>query len=109
MSLGLNYGEFVKVEFGDSLPKVTPLRGALVSDWKRCGKPTCRCARGALHGPYLSLRWREGGRQRRRYIRTEDADRVSGAIRAWRALHPPAYRARQELAELRRLLRDLEG
>jgi hypothetical protein len=96
-------------EFGDPLPKSLPLRGALVADWKTCGKPSCRCARGERHGPYLSLRWREGGRQRRRYVRREDAEHVSAAVGAWRSLHPPAYRVRQELAALRRLLRDLEG
>ena len=96
------------LEAGGSLPKMAPLRGALVADWKTCGKPNCRCARGDRHGPYLSLRWREHGRQRRRYVRAEDADRVTTAIQTWQYLHPPAYRLRQELAALRRSLRDLE-
>jgi uncharacterized protein DUF6788 len=108
ISSGLNYGSRLMCVFGDSLPKSAPVRGALVSDWKTCGKATCRCARGQRHGPYLSLRWREGGRQRRRYVRPEDAEEVRTALEVWRSLHPPAYRLRQELAALRRLLRDLE-
>lgn len=31
------------------------LRGALASQGRRCGKPTCRCARGQPHGPYTYL------------------------------------------------------
>ena len=34
----------------------------------RCGKPTCRCARGAGHGPYWYAYWSEGGKTRSKYI-----------------------------------------
>jgi hypothetical protein len=33
----------------------TTLRGSLHSQSRRCGKPGCHCAEGALHGPYLYL------------------------------------------------------
>jgi hypothetical protein len=39
-----------------SMPTLeTVLRGALVIQRRRCGKPGCRCARGELHGPYVFL------------------------------------------------------
>ncbi len=85
------------------------LPGTLNVISNRCGKPNCRCARGALHGPYLYRRWREGGRQRCRYVRAEDAGAVREALAAWRRLHPPARSLRDELAELRRLLRHLDA
>ena len=88
------------------MPKVAPLRGSLQPEYKRCGKPSCRCARGKLHGPYLYRRWREGGRQRRQYVRPGEVERVRAALNEWKRLHPPAYQVRQELAELRRLLRE---
>ena len=94
---------------GDLLPKSEPLPGVLLANLVRCGKPTCRCARGELHGPYLYRRWREGGRQRRAYVGPQDAEQVRAALDEWRRLHPPAYAARQQLAELRRLLRELES
>ena len=47
------------VKKGRSLPKMEPLRGSLHAEMKGCGKPACRCARGNLHGPYWSHRWRE--------------------------------------------------
>ncbi len=39
-------------------------------EYKRCGKPTCRCARpdAQRHGPYWYAYWREGGKTKSRYI-----------------------------------------
>jgi hypothetical protein len=34
----------------------------------RCGKKTCRCARGELHGPYWYAYYRENGRMRCEYV-----------------------------------------
>ena len=88
--------------------KIEPLSGFLRPEYIRCGKPSCRCARGELHGPYLYRRWREDGRQRRQYVKAADEERVRAALEEWRRLHPPVYAARQQLAELRRLLRLLD-
>jgi hypothetical protein len=35
-------------------PEAT-LRGALINQGRRCGKPGCHCAQGELHGPYVYL------------------------------------------------------
>ena len=94
---------------GDLFPKIHPLPGSLQSERKACGRPNCRCTRGELHGPYWSLRWREDGRLRRRYVRPSELERVQTAIDEWRRLHPPADRVRRELAALRRLLRVVVG
>ncbi len=90
-------------EDGRSVRKTVPLAGVLREERVRCGKSTCRCARGHLHGPYLYLRWREGRRQRRRYVRAQDAEEVRAATDEWRRLHPPAGSTRDLLADLRRL------
>lgn len=38
-------------------------------EWKRCGKPSCKCKTGEeLHGPYVYEYWKEEGRTRSRYI-----------------------------------------
>ena len=84
-----------------TLPKIEPLPGSLHAEWKTCGRPTCRCARGELHGPYWSHRWREGGRQRRRYVRPAELEQVRAGLAEWRRLHPPAWSARDGLAALR--------
>jgi Family of unknown function (DUF6788) len=94
---------------GRLLPKTEPLRGSLHAELKRCGKPTCHCVRGVPHGPYWSLRWREGGHQLRRYVRPGDVAHVQANLDQWRQLHPPVRAIRARLSELRRLLRELDG
>src|SRR5262245_3847534 len=34
----------------------------------RCGKESCRCAAGELHGPYWYAYWSEDGRTKSQYI-----------------------------------------
>jgi Family of unknown function (DUF6788) len=50
------------------IPKPLPKTGSLHLEFKRCGRPSCRCRHGLMHGPYLYRHWREGGRQRKTYV-----------------------------------------
>ena len=53
------------------------LRGLLVSQGRRCGKTTCKCQQGKLHGPYTYLTLgRESGASRLVYIPTSLVDVV---------------------------------
>jgi hypothetical protein len=86
---------------------------ALVRHGVRCGKVTCHCHNGTLHGSYTFLRWRDpDGRQRRRYIRRADEAAVAAIVRerqsADRSARQAAAEAAAELRVLRRWLRDLE-
>ena|SRR3712207_3458866 len=80
-------------------PKMPALPGSLQTRYVRCGKATCRCARGALHGPYLRRFWREDGRTRAQYVRLADVEPTRQALAAWRAAHP----------SLRSLVRELQA
>ena len=62
-----------------------------------------------LHGPYLYRRWSENGRLRSQYVRPAEAQRIRAGLAEWRRLHPPARSARDVLAELRRLFRQLDA
>src|SRR5687767_3748549 len=73
------------------------LPGSLHLEYKACGRPSCRCARDELHGPYWYRRWSEGSRQRKEYVPTRELERVRTAIAEWRRLHPPAWPIRQAL------------
>jgi hypothetical protein len=55
-------------KIGKALPKMPAVAGSLHLEFRRCGRPTCRCKRGLLHGPYLVRRWRDDGRQRKAYV-----------------------------------------
>jgi hypothetical protein len=85
---------------------------ALVSHRVRCGKAGCRCAAGEGHGPYHFLHWREGGTQRRRYVRRDELPAVRAAVERRRAedrdLRRALALARADLRGLRAWLRDLE-
>jgi len=52
----------------NSFPKQS-LPGSVHMEWKCCGRSWCHCSRGHLHGPYFYRRWREGGRQRKQYVK----------------------------------------
>jgi len=51
---------------GEPLPKNSA--GSLHLEFKRCGRPSCRCRLGFLHGPYIYRHWRERGLQRKAYV-----------------------------------------
>jgi len=63
----------------------------LVRERVRCGKPGCRCARGAKHGPYWYLRYQywdvavERDRYAREYVPRSELPRVRRWIRRARA------------------------
>ena len=94
---------------GNPLPKIDPLPGSLHFERVRCGKSGCRCAKGELHGPYPYLRWRQGNQQRKAYVAAAQVPAVRAALARWRALHPPLWRIRRELAALRRLGKEASG
>ena len=56
------------------------IRGSLLTQRRRCGKPSCRCTRGELHGPYTYLAVRTGGRNRLVYIPDELAETVRSRV-----------------------------
>src|SRR3954447_26868582 len=58
------------------------LRGTAVTQGRRCGKETCRCASGQLHGPYTYLSVpRPGGRRPRLvYVPAQLAEPVAGQV-----------------------------
>ena len=87
-------------------PKMDRLPGSLQPEWKRCGKPRCRCMNGGpRHGPYLTRRWRAGGRTRKEYVRHADVEATRRAIARWRLTHRSVrallreYRALNAFAE----------
>jgi hypothetical protein len=81
-----------------ALPAVEELlRGATLTQGRRCGKPGCRCARGELHGPYTYLSLgRERGRSRLVYVPAALADAVARRVEASARIEA----ALQEISEI---------
>lgn len=61
------YGLRRRLAAGVADPALT-LRGALVSDMRRCSSERCRCRSGQLHGPYTYLTVYSSGRSRMVYV-----------------------------------------
>ena len=95
--------------FGGLSPKTAPLPGSLQPEWKRCGKPGCRCARGELHGPYFYRYWYEAGRRHKAYVPRDRVAEVAAGLVRWQELHPRVWSIRQRLAELRRIEKEVLG
>lgn len=61
----------------------TLLRGRLVRQSRRCGKPGCHCVDGELHGPYTYLSVPgSSGRPRMIYLPMDLVDPVTGRLAA---------------------------
>ena len=74
------------------------IAGSVYFVYKRCGKKTCRCARGELHGPFMSLSIPEAGKRTLRHVRQGDEE--------WAASHAARYREYQKsLARLSKINR----
>jgi hypothetical protein len=61
-----------------------PHAGAVIERWYRCGKLTCHCMAGNLHGPYHVLRWTFEGKRLQRYIPRAEVERVRQQCREYR-------------------------
>lgn len=70
----------------------------------RCGKKSCRCARGELHGPYWYAYYRENGRMRCEYIGKSLPELVSLENRA----HKACRRAQAERGRAEKIVSQLE-
>ena len=67
----------------DPVPRM--IRGSVVVQRRRCGKPNCRCAAGeALHETTV-LSYSEGGRNRTLMLDAADTAAVSAAVARYRA------------------------
>jgi hypothetical protein len=92
----------------NSLPKTLP--GAVFVQMIRCGKPTCRCARGELHGPYYyRFVWRKG-KQHKQYVRRADVAQIQQACETHRT-EAQRWRTQRKLdrQHIRSLLADLKA
>jgi hypothetical protein len=104
----------MKIKTEDLLPKIAAQGGTVHKQLVKCGKPSCKCARGELHGPYYYYFVRVGGRLKKRYLKHDDVKAIQVACRSRRedekATRQQTRQAqlsvRQIIARLRALQRD---
>ena len=57
------------------LARQSMVKGSVYQLQRKCGKPTCRCAKGTMHASMV-LSWSEAGRTRLRAIPAQSVDRL---------------------------------
>ena len=75
-----------------------PLPGAIVPQFIRCGKPSCRCSAGEGHGPYYYRVWREGPKVCKEYVKATQVESVRQQMRLYEEMQSELRR----LVQLRR-------
>jgi hypothetical protein len=93
------WGWWTETKMTRALPKT--VFGSVHLEFKRCGRPNCRCRRGLLHGPYLYRHWREDGCQRKAYVPMKRLSEVLLEIERQRAADVRPAEVRRALKELR--------
>lgn len=108
-------GREARAKSGKPFPKIQAdglLNGAVCASYARCGKSACKCARGALHGPYYHRYQWHGGRVVKEYIPLSQVEEVRAACARYRALQDQLREGRQHfqslLSQLRSSLRGLD-
>lgn len=86
-------------------PKIEPLRAGILQQYKKCGRPNCRCVNGSLHGPYTYIVWMARGEQFKKYVRKSDLDLINARIAAYKRQQKQAREAKKSFGGLLRLLR----
>jgi len=76
--------------------------GAIIERYGRCGKPTCRCHQGKLHGPYSALSRPVEGRSEVIHLTAETRSEIEGSVRRYQSYQ-------RCLTEWRKTIRELEG
>ena len=71
------------------------VKGSVYALRRKCGKPTCGCAQGALHGTVV-LSWSEAGRTRLRTLPPSRRGDLRAAVRRYQRFR----RARARLVKL---------
>lgn len=77
---------------GDFTPKIGPLQGGILTQFKQCGRSNCRCATGSLHGPYYYRVWMVQGKRIKNYVKKSELSGVQAGI----------IECRRQKAEVRR-------
>ena len=105
----------MKNKIENLLPKIVTQGGTVHKQFVRCGKLSCKCARGELHGAYHYYFVRVDGRLKKRYLKADEVEAIHAVCKARREDEKATRRqvrqaqlsVREIIARLRELQRDL--
>src|ERR1044071_8358987 len=69
-----------EIKSAETTTKIEPLRGGIETQFKRCGRSNCKCAKGELHGPYYLRRWQRRGKRCSQYVKKREVSATFQAV-----------------------------
>ena len=82
-----------EIKSAETTTKIELLKGSIETQFKRCGRSNCKCAKGELHGPYFLRRWQRRGQRCSKYVKKRDVSATFQAVSEYK-------RNKQETREL---------
>lgn len=79
------------------------LYGSIVKKYKACGKGGCKCTRGALHGPFYYLTFKEDKKTKMIFVKKnlwDKAIKLNDNYRKWRKLRADISKINKEILTL---------
>lgn len=92
-----------EMEMLRDLSRKKMLYGSVVKKYKACGKGGCKCTRGALHGPFYYLTYKEEGKTKMIFVKKnlwEVAIKLNNNYRKWRKLRADISKTGKEILTL---------
>ena len=86
-------------------PKIEPLRGGILTQFKQCGRSNCKCSNGSLHGPYTYLIWMVNGKRFKKYVKNSEKQAIIAAVSAYRQQRSAQRQVNERNAQLVRQIR----
>ena len=92
-----------EMEMLRDLSRKKMLYGSVIKKYKACGKGGCKCTRGALHGPFYYLTYKEEGKTKMIFVKKnlwEVAIKLNNNYRKWRKLRADISKIGKEILTL---------
>ena len=83
------------------------IAGSFYQMYKKCGRPSCRCARGRLHGPFAVLSTARGGRRSTRSVPCDQSQLVRKRAEAYRSFQGKRARLVQIMGRMDRIVKEV--
>ncbi len=81
--------------------------GSFYQMHKKCGRPTCRCAEGELHGPFPVIALRHEGRRSTRSVSRDGVVEVRRRADAYRTFQRRRRRLREAMRRIVEIVTEL--
>ena len=83
------------------------VKGSLIKHYKKCGRKSCICRKGRLHGPYQYLSYRKSGKSVLEYIYGKDLLKISRLARNYKKFQSNITKINRYNKEISNLMGDM--